>query len=63
MDDRVGYRGTNLFSVVAFDGHGGDVLPAELADHLHKGLGLEVIGRDDAAEILETRLVRQFGAG
>lgn len=54
---------THLFAVIAFDGDGRDVLPSELADHFHERLSLEIVWRDDSAEILESRLVRQFGAG
>ena len=59
----ISIRTMYLFAVVAFDGDGGDVFPAELSDHLDQSLGLEVVGRDDAAKVLESRLVRQFGAG
>ena len=51
-----------LFAVVAFDGNSGDVLPSKLAHHFHNGLRLKVVRWYDAAKVLESRFVRQFGA-
>ena len=50
-----------LFSVVAFDGNGGNVFPSELTDHFDNGLRLEIVRWNDATEIFESRLVGQFG--
>ena len=48
----------NLFSVVTFDGHRGDVLPFELSNHFDDGLRLKVVRWNDSTEIFKARLVR-----
>ena len=55
--------GDTLLAVLALGGHGGDVGPAHDLGDLDHGLGLEVVGRDDAGEELEAGLVRQLGRG
>lgn len=51
-----------LFAVIALDGDRGDVLPSQATHDLDHCLGLKVVRRYDAAEVLEPALVREFSA-
>ena len=56
-------RGNPFLAVLALRGHSAHVPPAHDLGDLDHGLGLKVVGRDDAGEVLETGLVAQLSRG
>lgn len=43
-----------LFTVASFVENSRDVIPTEFFDNVHHGLGLQIVGWNDARKILET---------